>query len=86
MSFYDDFSSLLFLQTKALAIFKKIPNLQFERISQQKIAMSPDISVCTTFVTSFMLDEKCDVVSSHTSKRVKKSLFQKNDIVTSYLE
>ena len=50
-----------------------IPHLQLKIISQQKIAMNPDILVCTTFITTFIL-EKNEVVRA------------KKDVVFSSLE
>ena len=50
---------------------------------QQKIAMSPDILECSTFIELFILYGNSEVIISYMSKRVKKSIFEKNDVVTS---
>ena len=58
-----------------------ISHLQFKRISQQKIAMSPDILVCSIFIASFIFVDDCKAVKSYTSRRDKKRIYEKKLIL-----
>ena len=52
-----------------------ISHLQFKRMSQQKIAIFPDILVFNTLITQFVL-KKNDMVRPYINKRAKKSAFK----------
>ena len=73
--FLDVFPCLLFPWTKSHAC-SFIPHLPFKRISQHNIAMSPDILVCSTFISSSILVGDYEAVRFYISKMVKKIKFE----------